>query len=300
VIMNLDTVTQLGSIIRITRYSEYGEVLSEVRYAESASAIRGTVVPAAGGEPAGLATVNRSIGFVEPATKPPTAPALAPGTRRQIGFVERPPVPTDAAPAGPGRTIGFVEPTAKPAAGGPRPGVGFAAQPRTEPPVTAPPGEQPFTQLPPTRQVTSVGETTPRTSASGGTRWRPIKDADLVKLRQRALTNRNAGMRLMEYEQAEAEHFNPVARAIAKGHAKAKHFPKTMETDDLTRMIEETMANKAVDPKFSEGRTAYWSNEHEMIVIEDPNTKDLGTAFKPNRGKAYFDDWPNVGEHPWD
>ena len=34
---------------------------------------------------------------------------------------------------------------------------------------------------------------------------------------------------------------------------------------------------------------AYWDDDEQAIVITNPDDPDGGTAFKPGRGKAYFD-----------
>ena len=50
-----------------------------------------------------------------------------------------------------------------------------------------------------------------------------------------------------------------------------------------------TLANPSEVKKLDRGRTAYWDNNTKTVVIVDPKSKDLGTAFVPKNGKAYFD-----------
>jgi hypothetical protein len=38
------------------------------------------------------------------------------------------------------------------------------------------------------------------------------------------------------------------------------------------------------------GRTAYYDEDTNTLVIEDPSNPDGGTAFKPTPGKSYFED----------
>jgi hypothetical protein len=42
------------------------------------------------------------------------------------------------------------------------------------------------------------------------------------------------------------------------------------------------------------GRIAYWDDQRQAIVIEDPNGP--GSVFTPSEGKAYFDDLPEAGQ----
>ena len=42
--------------------------------------------------------------------------------------------------------------------------------------------------------------------------------------------------------------------------------------------------------QFDDDKMAYWDNDEQAIAITNPNDPDGGTAFKPDRGKAYFDE----------
>jgi filamentous hemagglutinin len=37
-------------------------------------------------------------------------------------------------------------------------------------------------------------------------------------------------------------------------------------------------------------RLAYWNDQEQTVVIVNPHDPDGGTAFRPDDGKAYFDD----------
>lgn len=46
-----------------------------------------------------------------------------------------------------------------------------------------------------------------------------------------------------------------------------------------------------------DGRTAYWDESTGIIVITDPNAPP-GSAYQPDRGYGYYEDWPEVGPEP--
>jgi RHS repeat-associated protein len=85
------------------------------------------------------------------------------------------------------------------------------------------------------------------------------------------------------------------ARSIARGHAFAKHvlqrgeFPGISSTDQFEALIESIISSPSATKPLTRGRTAYWSDPHRTVVILDPANADLGTAFKPTAGRAYFD-----------
>lgn len=54
-------------------------------------------------------------------------------------------------------------------------------------------------------------------------------------------------------------------------------------------MVQETMENPSATRSLSNGRTAYWNDSEQMVVIKNPGAADGGTAFRPTAGKAYFD-----------
>ncbi|WP_157025719.1 hypothetical protein [Paraburkholderia heleia] len=87
-----------------------------------------------------------------------------------------------------------------------------------------------------------------------------------------------------------------VAEQIANGHAFDKHvveqdeFGSSIATKDhFAKQIENVLNNPSATKQLSNGRSAYWDDSTGMVVIQNPNATDGGTAFKPKNGKAYFD-----------
>jgi filamentous hemagglutinin len=82
------------------------------------------------------------------------------------------------------------------------------------------------------------------------------------------------------------------AEQIAKGHAWSKHkgeFPEFSTVAEFAQHIDQIMANPSASKSLAKGRTAFWDDKTKTVVIRDPNSPDLGTAFRPANGKAYFD-----------
>jgi hypothetical protein len=82
------------------------------------------------------------------------------------------------------------------------------------------------------------------------------------------------------------------AQQIAKGHAWSKHkgeFPEFSTEGEFAQHIDQIMANPSAAKNLTRGRTAFWDEKTQTVVIRDPNSPDLGTAFKPKNDKAYFD-----------
>lgn len=82
------------------------------------------------------------------------------------------------------------------------------------------------------------------------------------------------------------------AEQIAKGHAWSKHqgeFPEFSTKEEFAQHIDEIMTNPSDSKTLARGRKAFWDDRTKTVVIRDPNSPDLGTAFKPTNGKAYFD-----------
>ena len=85
-------------------------------------------------------------------------------------------------------------------------------------------------------------------------------------------------------------------QAIAHGHAFRKHgsqftrfgVANEQEFQGLVRDVIES-AKGANVRNLSGGRSACWDDTIGMVVIHDPSTPDNGTAFIPDRGRAYFD-----------
>jgi len=82
------------------------------------------------------------------------------------------------------------------------------------------------------------------------------------------------------------------AQQIAKGHAWSKHkgeFPEFLNDAEFAQHIDQIMAKPSASKNLAKGRTAFWDDKTKTIVIRDPSSPDLGTAFKPRDGQAYFD-----------
>ena len=94
-----------------------------------------------------------------------------------------------------------------------------------------------------------------------------------------------------------------IANAIGKGHAFAKHVLQTgkgggefaglgirtvKQFQTFVRGIMES-ASGAEARTLSRGRTAFWDDATGTVVIHDPRSPDLGTAFRPKDGRAFFE-----------
>ncbi len=80
------------------------------------------------------------------------------------------------------------------------------------------------------------------------------------------------------------------ADKIANGHAYGKHAKEfgNISRDQFKGLVQDTIENPSDSRPLSNGRTAYWSDSQQMVVIKNPNAADGGTAFMPTGGKAYF------------
>jgi len=96
-----------------------------------------------------------------------------------------------------------------------------------------------------------------------------------------------------------ADCYDDIAGAIVRGHAFEKHhlFKGEFQGLDLRTVqqfkdfVSGIMRNAGGGNKksLSGGRTAYWSNDTGVVVIHDPRARDVGTFFRPNSGKSYYD-----------
>ena len=79
------------------------------------------------------------------------------------------------------------------------------------------------------------------------------------------------------------------AERIANGHAFAKHAGEfgNLTQNEFKSLIQETIVTPSDVRSLSDGRTAYWNDSAQVVVIKNPNA-DGGTAFSPSGGKAYF------------
>lgn len=84
----------------------------------------------------------------------------------------------------------------------------------------------------------------------------------------------------------------PLPRRIAYGHAWSEHrfeFPELGDQEAFASFIAHVL--QTGEPKaLRQGRMAHWSDEAQAIVIVSPFDPDGGTAFRPVRGRVYFDE----------
>jgi filamentous hemagglutinin len=77
---------------------------------------------------------------------------------------------------------------------------------------------------------------------------------------------------------------------IANGHAFEKHAGEFgAETpEEFEQSIKGALENATKARELSNGRTAYYDEETNTVVIVDPSSPDGGTIFKPSGGEEYF------------
>ncbi|QZY92321.1 VENN motif pre-toxin domain-containing protein (plasmid) [Pantoea dispersa] len=86
-------------------------------------------------------------------------------------------------------------------------------------------------------------------------------------------------------------------KEIADGHAFEKHVIQQNEFANLgiktkeqfAQHIENVVKNPTSVKELSGGRSAYWDQSTNTVVIRNPKPGDGGTAFRPVNGRAYFD-----------
>ena len=85
--------------------------------------------------------------------------------------------------------------------------------------------------------------------------------------------------------------FQSAGQKIANGHAFEKHGRELgfAKKEQMALQIDRLISRSSHVRHLSRGRTAYWDEASGIVVIEDPNTCDGGTAFKPDRGRSYFE-----------
>ena len=90
-------------------------------------------------------------------------------------------------------------------------------------------------------------------------------------------------------EAAEGE-ARDTAERIANGHAYEKHCGElnNLSRADFTSIIFDTLVHPFRAKKLPKGRSAYWNEKEQFIVIVNPSEPDGGTAFRPDTGIAYF------------
>jgi RHS repeat-associated protein len=92
-------------------------------------------------------------------------------------------------------------------------------------------------------------------------------------------------------KEREQENTDCTANHIANGHAFEKHAGEFgAETpEELERTIEDVLENATKSRELSNGRTGYYDEDTNTVVIVDPASPDGGTVFKPEAGEIYFE-----------
>jgi len=77
---------------------------------------------------------------------------------------------------------------------------------------------------------------------------------------------------------------------IAGGHAFAKHAGEFGFTNSgqMAAHVESVMTNPSAMRNLSGGRSTFWDNATQSVVIRNPFAVDGGTVFKPTSGISYF------------
>ena len=81
-------------------------------------------------------------------------------------------------------------------------------------------------------------------------------------------------------------------RRIAFGHAWDEHrfeFPEVVDRDAFVDVIDRIITT-GQRKALSRHRTAFWSEIEQAVVITNSDDPDGGTVFRPDRGRAYFDE----------
>jgi hypothetical protein len=86
------------------------------------------------------------------------------------------------------------------------------------------------------------------------------------------------------------------SQRIAAGHAFDEHVLRgefaglgIFTPERFARHIEKVISSPTASRRLDDGRAAYWHKPTGTVVIVDPRAPDLGTAFQPIEGRAYFD-----------
>jgi hypothetical protein len=87
-----------------------------------------------------------------------------------------------------------------------------------------------------------------------------------------------------------------IGQQIANGHAWDKHVEKKNEypgmfndRGEFGKFIDGIVENPTESKELLRDRNAYWDDTTGTVVITDPNSSDGGTAFRPDKGKDYYD-----------
>ena len=86
-----------------------------------------------------------------------------------------------------------------------------------------------------------------------------------------------------------------IANQIANGHAFGKHvvqqgeFPMVSTVDQFAQGAKNVLLSPETQVRaLSGGRTAYWNEASQTVLIHNPAAGDLGTFFRPLKGIEYF------------
>lgn len=92
-----------------------------------------------------------------------------------------------------------------------------------------------------------------------------------------------------------AEKIARIADRISAGHAYYKHaveqdeFPEIKSRQEFRDLIAKVLKNPTEWKQLERGRSAYWDKETGTVVVRDPGHPDGGTAFRPKKGKSFYD-----------
>jgi hypothetical protein len=82
------------------------------------------------------------------------------------------------------------------------------------------------------------------------------------------------------------------AQRIANGHAFAQHRqefgPVALSRPGFANQVYETLTSASQSRSLERGRTAYYNDRTNTVVIVSPTDRDGGTAFRPIRGYDYY------------
>ena len=82
------------------------------------------------------------------------------------------------------------------------------------------------------------------------------------------------------------------AQRIGGGHAFRKHAHEFgFKTEaEMKAHVDRVLRSPSATRKLDRGRTAYWDESSQSVVITNPRDADLGTVFRPPKGRRYFDE----------
>jgi len=106
------------------------------------------------------------------------------------------------------------------------------------------------------------------------------------------LTAQGGKVAAMEQDASAPSNISADARQIANGHAWTKHgaeFPEFSNPNEFAQHVDSVMMNPTASKGLANGRQAFWDDASQTVVIRDPNHPDMGTAFRPGNGRAYYD-----------